>query len=450
VLVLLLAAVNARCSEQKRSPAETVNASSVGVSATPAGAQFARWLKAFNSGNREALLAYHAQHFAYSAASADVSNIDRERALSLASNGFDEKQVEDSAPFALTIVLEERARPQFARVRLEVEPVAPHRVLRFEIGPIPTPRQFASQDELAQRRVDAARRQTVVASLSRELEGHYVLADVAQKMSVALAQQLARGGYDNISDAADLAEALTRDLRQVSHDKHLRVHFGFPPPPPPLAATDAAPPPWMVEQNFGFGEVQRLPGDAALLVINGFVPLGGAVVEEAIGARMAEVADADAVIVDLRSNHGGAPDTVALIASYFFEAKAMLLNTIQRRDTGQTWESWTKPKLAGRRFGSTKPVYVLTSEHTFSGGEDLAYTLQAHKRALVVGEVTGGGAHPTEPRAIDESLYVDMPWGRTVNPITNSNWEGTGVQPDIVTASDQALARALQHLRSRK
>jgi hypothetical protein len=426
-------------------------ASGVVVPDTPAGAQFSLWLKAFNSGDREALLAYHEQHFPYSAASADVASIDREHGLSLGTSGFTEKAVEQSDPTALTVLIQERARPQFARVHLEVAPSAPHRVIRFEIGPIPTPPQFLSRDELASRTVDAARRRAVIDVASRELEAHYVSAEVAQKMSEQLRQKAARGDYDSVTDAERLAQTLTRDLQQVSGDKHLQVRFGrMPPPPPPPAALSDAPPPWMVERNFGFGPSERLPGNVALLTINGFVPLLGPAVEEAIGVRMSAVADADAVIIDLRSNHGGAPGTVAFVASYFFDARALLLNTIYRRDTGLVQEFWTHPELPGTRFGAAKPVFVLTSARTFSGGEDLAYTLQAHQRATVVGEATAGGAHPTEPRALDDGLFLMVPWGRSINPITNGNWEGTGVKPDVASPAEQALERALQALEARK
>jgi hypothetical protein len=220
-------------------PEPAATASSVVLPETPAGAQFSLWLKAFNSGDREALLAYHEQHFPYSAASADVASIDREHGLSLGTNGFTEKAVEQSTPTALTVLIQERARPQFARVHLEVAPSAPHRVTHFEIGPIPTPPQFSSQDELASRTVDAARRQAAIGVLSRELEAHYVSAEVARKMSEMLGQKAARGDYDSITDAEQLAQMLTRDLQQVSGDKHLLVRFGRMPPPPRLPPRSA-------------------------------------------------------------------------------------------------------------------------------------------------------------------------------------------------------------------
>lgn len=110
----------------------------------------------------------------------------------------------------------------------------------------------------------AARREAVIDVLSRELEAHYVFAEVAQKMSERLGEKAARSDYDTITDAAEFAQILTEDLQQVSRDKHLRVRFGRMPPPPPAALSEA-PPPWIVAQNFGFGPSERQPGNVALL-----------------------------------------------------------------------------------------------------------------------------------------------------------------------------------------
>jgi hypothetical protein len=99
-----------------------------------------------------------------------------------------------------------------------------------------------------------------------------------------------------------------------------------------------------------------------------------------------------------------------------------------------------------------RPVYVLTSHETFSGGEDFGYTLQAQGRAQVIGETTGGGAHPTRMIPISETLAVSVPFARSVNPVTGTNWQGTGVVPDTEVPADQAYdvayARALRHVLS--
>ena len=100
--------------------------------------------------------------------------------------------------------------------------------------------------------------------------------------------------------------------------------------------------------------------------------------------------------------------------------------------------------VPGRRFGESKPLYILTSGRTFSAAEAFAYNLQALGRATVVGEITGGGAHPFEYRRVHPHFAVDLPEARSINPITGSNWQGVGVQPDVAVPADQALAKALE------
>jgi C-terminal processing protease CtpA/Prc len=105
--------------------------------------------------------------------------------------------------------------------------------------------------------------------------------------------------------------------------------------------------------------------------------------------------------------------------------------------------------VPGTRY-TDRPVYVLTSHHTFSGGEDFAYTLQALGRATVIGEATGGGAHPTRGFPISAAVHIGIPFARSVNPVTGTNWQGTGVVPDVAVpeaqAYDTAYAKALTHV----
>ena len=106
----------------------------------------------------------------------------------------------------------------------------------------------------------------------------------------------------------------------------------------------------------------------------------------------------------------------------------------------------------GRRFGPGKPVFVLTSGTTFSGGEELTYDLQQLGRATVVGERTRGGAHPVERFRIRGHLQATIPVARSLSPVSGGNWEGTGVLPDVAVpaagALDAAYQRALVHVLS--
>jgi C-terminal processing protease CtpA/Prc len=156
---------------------------------------------------------------------------------------------------------------------------------------------------------------------------------------------------------------------------------------------------------------------------------------------MSLLGDTDALVIDLRTNFGGDPATVALFASYLFDERTRL-NDIYYRSTDKTTQYWTSNTLAGPKYGSTKKVYLLVSHDTFSAGEDFAYALKNLKRATLIGATTGGGAHPTSARRLTDNFAVIVPNGRSLSPITQTNWEGVGVSPDIAMDPKRALEKA--------
>ena len=200
--------------------------------------------------------------------------------------------------------------------------------------------------------------------------------------------------------------------------------------------------------NFGIRRVERLDGNVGYLDVRRVpVPANAG---PAIAAAMELVAGTNALIIDLRHNGGGSPDGVVLWCSYLLEDQQPThLNDIFRADTGETRQFWSLPYVPGTRY-TDRPVYVLTSDRTFSGGEDFAYTLQALGRATLIGETTGGGAHPTRPFPVSSAVIIAIPFARSINPVTGSNWQGTGVIPDVAVPADEALdvayARALEHV----
>jgi len=193
--------------------------------------------------------------------------------------------------------------------------------------------------------------------------------------------------------------------------------------------------------NFGFAKAEVLPGNIGYLEMRVFAT--GPEAEAAADAAMSRLADADALIVDLRRNGGGDPAMVARVSSYLFE-QPTLLNSLHWREGDRTEDFWTTKEVAGKRFGQGKPVFVLTSKRTFSGAEEFAYNLKSLGRATIVGETTGGGAHPGGPQRINDHFSVWVPSGRAINPITKTNREGTGVVPDVAVPADKALERALE------
>jgi C-terminal processing protease CtpA/Prc len=194
----------------------------------------------------------------------------------------------------------------------------------------------------------------------------------------------------------------------------------------------------MERMNCGFDKVEILSGNVGYLKFDMFGD------PDACGptaiAAMNFLGNVDAIIFDLRANGGGDPKMVAFISSYLFSEPTHLNDLWERKDNS-THQYWTLPYVPGKRLDG-KPAYVLTSSQTFSGAEEFTYNLKNLKRATIVGERTGGGAHPVAGHRIDEHFMIGVPFARAINPISKTNWEGTGVEPDVKVAAADALATA--------
>lgn len=300
--------------------------------------------------------------------------------------------------------------------------------------------------------VDRAERQEVIDTLVAKLNDHYVFPDKARNIEAALRQHQREGKYDAVSDGKQLARQLNDDIRAVAADGHMEVYFS----PRPVQADDAMPPPAKSRAEWErLVPSDRLPGllqmaDRSVeqnhltprigyLKVSMFPP--PFLMGERYAAAMNSIADTDGLIVDLRNNTGGGPDTVALLVSYFVDHRTRL-NDLWDRDTGISTPSWTEDKLDGKRYGGKKPVLILAGPRTMSAGEDFAYTMQAMKRATVIGEPTWGGAHPARPYRLGEHFLASIPTRRSISPITKTNWEGVGIIPDVKAKPDDALALA--------
>ncbi len=290
--------------------------------------------------------------------------------------------------------------------------------------------------------IDSATRTAVIDSLISELNNDYVFAETAKKMETDLRARQTSKDYDSITSARAFAEKLTADLQSVSKDKHLRVRFSAQPIPirkerrEPTEA-ERAESRWFSQRvNYGFEKVERLNGNVGYIDLRGFSDHEAGA--ETVSAAMTLVGNTEALIFDLRQNGGGSPAMVALISSYLFGDKPVHLNSLYWRKGDKTEEFWTKPSSATKTFPN-KDIYVLTSNRTFSGAEEFSYNLKNLKRATIIGETTGGGAHPGGTVRLADHFGAFIPSGRAINPITKTNWEGTGVEPDIKVPKDQAL-----------
>jgi C-terminal processing protease CtpA/Prc len=300
--------------------------------------------------------------------------------------------------------------------------------------------------------VDAATRNAVIDRLIKLLNEDYIFPETAAKMEAALRDHQQKKDYDKLTNATSFAGALTSHLQEISHDKHLRLQYSSREIPPetenhePSAEQMAQFREFLRTSNCGFEKVERLPGNVGYLDLRQFAPATEC--GETVVAAMSFLANADALIVDLRRNGGGDPAMVALISSYLFDSEPVHLNDLYFRKDNTTHQWWTLPYVSGKRYGAAKPIYVLTAKRTFSGAEEFTYNLKNLKRATIVGETTGGGANPGGGRRLNDHFGVFIPTGRAINPITKTNWEGTGVSPDVEAPADKALKIA--HLAAMK
>jgi Peptidase family S41/N-terminal domain of Peptidase_S41 in eukaryotic IRBP len=396
---------------------------------TPAGRTMSAWLDAFNSGDRTRLEDYYKKYDPEKHAD-DIMDF-RARV-----GGFELLSIEKSAPLRIVLLLKEKNSDMRALAKLQVSASDPPRVTSSEVNGIAPGASVVGYD------IDAATRTRVIDAAGAKLDEFYVFPDVAKKMGMAVRARAKRGEYDSVTDGNVFAQLLTEHFREVSHDKHLSVTFSpvrlpeeSPAPTPDAIARYRAA---MEEANCGFEKVEHLNGNVGYLKFNFFADpeiCGGTAI-----AAMNFLANVEALIVDLRQNGGGDPKMVALVSTYLF-ARPTHLNDLWERKSGETQQYWTLPYVPGKRLPNV-PVFVLTSHRTFSGGEEFTNNLKVLKRATIVGEVTGGGAHPVTGHRIDDRFTIGVPFARAINPTTQTNWEGTGVEPDVKVPAADALTNA--------
>jgi hypothetical protein len=329
-----------------------------------------------------------------------------------------------------------------------------HRLIPFALLLAVAPLAAAQQPPHATP-ISAADRHAVIEKLDAQLQSHYVFPDVAKSVAAAIRAREAAGAYGAAGDTEAFATALSSDLRTLGKDAHFNVAFD-----PAFRERPAGPRPTPTQEDieqgqrevasygYGLDSVSRLPGNVGYMEVRGFGPTE--LVGDALTAAMTVLGGTDALIVDLRRNGGGEPSSVAHLMSHFFAIgdQRHLNDLVMREGNGEVvHQYWTNPAV-GVHY--TKPVYVLTSARTFSGGEEFAYDMQTQKRATLVGETTGGGANPGDPYSLGHGFAAFIPNGRALNPVTQANWEHVGVKPDVAVpaakAKDVAHAAALRAL----
>jgi C-terminal processing protease CtpA/Prc len=266
-------------------------------------------------------------------------------------------------------------------------------------------------------------------------------------MAAALRAHEKKGDDDKLTDGSAFAALLTQQMREVSPDRHLTLDY-FEAPLPQHAAgltTEAfmryreA----MKRQNCTFEKVEILADNIGYLKLNSFPDVS--VCQTTVEAALASLNHADAVIFDLRDNRGGELAMVSFMTAYLFDHPEYLYNP--RENT--TEESWTHSPVPGNRLAD-KPVYVLTSGRTFSGAEQFCYDLKMLKRATLVGETTGGGAHSGAFHRIDDHFGMGIPETKAINPYSKTDWAEIGVEPDVKVNATDALETAVKLAQTRR
>jgi len=400
----------------------------VTVPGTPAGQTLQAWLDAFNSGDRTRIETY--------VKSVDQSqSVDGMISFRNQTGGFELLSIESSEPLHIRFRVKEKGGSTTALGNLLVKDGQPPTVGTFGLRALPP---GAVLEDVT---IDAAERKKVIDGVDIDLKEYYVEPVAAQQMADALKTHESKGDYDAISDGDTFATRLTKDLQDVSHDRHLRVDFSpfkMPPRTEPTPEDEARFHQQMEHANCAFNKVEILPNNIGYIKFDGF--MDASFCGPTVVAAMGFVAHTDAIIFDLRQNGGGQPAMVTLIASYLFDKPTHVIDIYNRKEDSTT-QNWTQSYLPGPRL-TRQPVFVLTSKRTFSGAEEFAFDLKNQKRAMIVGETTGGGAHPVSGHRVADYFMVGVPFAKSLDPVTKTNWEGIGVDPDVKVPAADALATA--------
>jgi C-terminal processing protease CtpA/Prc len=286
-------------------------------------------------------------------------------------------------------------------------------------------------------------KEKLIKKISKLLEEKYVIPEVGKKCAKDILLALTSNAYDYLTGATEFAEKLTADLQRITNDKHVKFRL--------IEASDLGESRegslhhpvrlfrLMQKENLGFTRFDWIEGDIGYLEIRRFYSPSEA--REMVIAAMNFVAGADAIIIDLRENQGGAGELLPFFCSYFFE-KSTQLSSYYSREDDFTREFWTLNNFPDRRLIDV-PLFLLTSKKTFSAAEMFAYDLKVRQRAVLIGDSTGGGAHSVDLFKIDDRFEIYISTSRAIHPLTKSNWEGIGVIPDIIVPSEMAYDTAI-------
>lgn len=287
----------------------------------------------------------------------------------------------------------------------------------------------------------------VVKEVKEKIDSHYVLKEKREVIVSYIDKQLKSGVYFQQLNTDSLCKRLTEDLRQVSKDKHLYVEYlesekskvGF--------DWDA----WAkrerieeIEKNFGFTSLEILKGNVGYMkIVECMNPDRGL---KAVTAALLFIENTKGLIIDLRGNGGGYGGLQELILTSYFSEEPVHISTFYSNDAPPN-KSYTLPFTIGKRREGT-PLYIIIDKKTGSAAEFFAYTLQTFKKAIIIGEPSAGAAHMNSYYSLGNNFRISVSTGAPKNPVTNTNWEGIGIIPDVIETPANAKEKALMLIKS--
>jgi hypothetical protein len=298
--------------------------------------------------------------------------------------------------------------------------------------------------------VSDAEKQVIFNKAISLLYENYIFPERVKKIETTIAKKFANNGYKDQTTLFDFLENINKDFESLGNDHHLNIFYG----PSYVKKIRAAendrqsivpviPAQFLAEvkyENFFLKKAERLDGNVGYFKFNKFEELQFA--KESISAAMNFISHSSAIIIDLRENGGGSAETVHFLESYFLPDSTKL-GQFRRRINNEVVELWTIKDPVIKKIPDSIPLFILVSKITSSAAESFAYGLQQFKRATVIGAQTHGEGNPGKRFVINESLYIMIPTATNINIITGTNWEGTGVTPNMLVAADLALPTAI-------
>jgi retinol-binding protein 3 len=308
---------------------------------------------------------------------------------------------------------------------------------------------FATHAQRSDRPVSEKEKNAIIAKVFSALESKYIFPEILPPVEKTINAKLANGGYAGFGTVEDFLKNLNSDLERLTNDRHVDVFFD------PVEvkqinamAADTSTRENIIDsqylqrakyENFMVRNVERLDGNVGYLKFNKFLDLQ--IAKPTLTAAMNLLTHSNALIIDLRQNGGGYSNSVDFLLSYFL-ADSTLTGHFTSRIGNSTRAMYTHYDPVIKKFPADISVYILTSKRTSSAAEAFAYTLQAFKRAMIIGDTTNGEANPGFQFVITDELYLMVPTFVNRNAITGTNWQGTGVIPDIKITGSKALIAA--------